>query len=100
MTWTLVLVLAAGAFGCKVLGLVVLGDRPLPTRLERCLVLIPAALLSALIVSGTFADGTHLQVDARAAGVAVAVFAAWRKANLAVVIIAAAAVTALLRLVA
>jgi branched-subunit amino acid transport protein len=97
MSWTLVLVLAAGAYGFKALGLVVLGDRPLPSRLERCLALIPAALLAALIVSGTFADGKSLAIDPRAAGVAVAVIAAWRRANLIVVIVLAAAVTAAVR---
>lgn len=97
MTWTLILVLAAGAYGFKALGLVVLGERPLPTRLERCLALIPAALLAALIVSGTFADGKDLVLDPRAAGVAAAVIAAWRKANLIVVILLAAAVTATVR---
>lgn len=97
MSWTLVLVLAAGAYGFKALGLVVLGDRPLPVRLERCLALIPAALIAALIVSNTFADGKDLTIDPRAAGVAAAVIAAWRKANLVVVIVLAATVTALVR---
>jgi len=36
-----------------VVGLVVIGGRPLPPRLQACLSLIPAALLSALIVSNT-----------------------------------------------
>ena len=99
MTWFLVLALAVGAYTFKVLGVVVLGDRALPPRLERCLVLIPAALLAALVVSGTFADGRALQLDARLAGVAVAVIAAWRRMNLAVVIVAAATTTALVRAV-
>ena len=99
MTWTLVILLAIGAYSFKVLGLVVLGGRPLPARLDRCLALIPAALIGALVVSGTFASGQDLVLDARAAGVAVAVIAAWRKANLAVVIVLAAATTALVRAV-
>src|SRR5690606_22380434 len=99
MTWTLVLVLAAGAYGFKALGLVVLGDRPLPARLERCLALIPAALSAALVVGNTFADGQDLTIDPRAAGVGVAVIAAWRRANLVVVIVLAAVVTALVRAV-
>lgn len=97
MSWALVLLLAAGAYGFKALGLVVLGDRPLPARLERCLALIPAALIAALIVSNTFADGKSLTIDPRAAGVAAAVVAAWRRANLIVVIVLAAAVTAVVR---
>jgi branched-subunit amino acid transport protein len=97
MTWTLVLLLAAGAYVFKVLGLVVIGDRRLPAVLERCLALIPAALIAALVVKDTFSVGQHLQLDARAAGVGAAVVAAWRKAPLIGVIVIGAAVTAAVR---
>jgi len=97
MTWTLIILLALGAYGFKVLGLVVIGDRKLPPVLDRCLALIPVALLPALIVSGTFSVGHHLQIDARAAGVGAAVIAAWRKAPLVLVILIGVAVTALVR---
>ena len=100
MSWTLVFVLAAGAFGFKVLGLVVIGDRTLPPVLDRCLALIPAALIAALVVKDTFSIGQHLQLDARAAGVGAAVVAAWRRAPLIVVIVIGAAVTAGVRAVA
>ena len=66
MTWTLVLLLAAAAYSFKVVGLIVIGRRQLPAPLERCLALIPAALIAALIVNGTFADGQDLVIDARA----------------------------------
>ena len=97
MSWSLVLLLAAGAYGFKVLGLVIVGDRQLPPVLDRCLALIPAALVSALVVKDTFSVGQHLQVDARAAGVAAAAIAAWRKAPLIAVIVIAAVVTAAVR---
>jgi branched-subunit amino acid transport protein len=97
MTWTLVLVLAAGAYFFKVLGLVVIGDRTLPPVLDRCLGLIPAALIAALVVKDTFSVGQHLQIDARAAGVGAAFIAAWRKASLILVIVIGAAVTAAVR---
>ncbi len=100
MTWSLVLLLAAGAYGFKVLGLVIVGDRRLPPVLDRCLGLIPAALVSALVVKDTFSIGQHLQVDARAAGVAAAAIAAWRKAPLIAVIVVAAVVTAAVRALA
>jgi branched-subunit amino acid transport protein len=100
VTWTLVLVLAAGAYACKVLGLVVLGGRPMPAVVERCLVLIPAALLPALVVQDTFGLGRSLVLDERAVGVGVAAVAAWRRAPLIVVIVLGAGVTALLRRVA
>jgi branched-subunit amino acid transport protein len=97
VSWALLLALAAGAYGFKVLGLVVLGGRTLPARLQRCLALLPAALLSALILVQTFAVGHHLVIDDRAAGVGAAAVAAWLRAPFAVVIVIGAAVTALLR---
>jgi len=97
MTWTLVLVLGIGAYACKVTGLVIIGGRRLPTVIERCLALVPAALLTALIVKDTFSTGQDLGLDARAAGVGVAAIAAWRRAPLVVVIAVGAVVTAVLR---
>ena len=97
MTWALVLLLAAAAYSFKVIGLIVSGRRQLPRRLERCLALIPAALIAALIVNDTFADGKDLVLDARAAGVATAAVAAWRRAPLIVVIVLGAVVTAAVR---
>ena len=99
MTWTFVFALAATAYGFRVLGLVLVGDRQLPPILDRCLALIPAALIAAIVVKDTFSVGQQLQLDARAAGVAAAAIAAWRKAPLIAVIIIGAAVTAALRAV-
>jgi branched-subunit amino acid transport protein len=100
VSWTFVIVLAATAYAFKVLGLVVIGDRKLPPLLDRCLALIPAALIAALVVKDTFSVGQHLQIDARAAGVGAAVVAAWRKAPLIAVILIGASVTAAVRAVA
>ena len=97
MTWTFVFALAATAYGFKVLGLVLVGDRQLPPILDRCLALIPAALISAIVVKDTLSIGQHLQLDARVAGVAAAAVAAWRKAPLIAIIVIGAAVTAALR---
>jgi branched-subunit amino acid transport protein len=100
VTWTLVLALAAGAYAFKVAGLVIIGSRRLPPALERCLALVPAALISALVVMNTFSTGNELVLDARAAGVTAAAIAAWRRAPLIVVIVLGAVVTALVRQVA
>ena len=97
MTWTLVLVLAAAAYSFKVLGLIIIGRRALPSALERCLALIPAALIAALVVNDTFAAGKDLVLDARAAGVTAAALAVWRRASLIVVVVIGAAVTAVVR---
>lgn len=111
MSWTSILVLAAGAYLFKALGLVVFG--PLmargsdsedeinnPSPLLRVGQLLPPALLSALVVSQTVADGTELTIDARLAGVAAGAVAVWRKAPFWLVLIIAAAVTAGIRLAA
>jgi branched-subunit amino acid transport protein len=97
VTWALVLLLAAGAYACKATGLVVIGSRRLPPVVERCLALVPAALISALIVKDTFSTGTELVLDARAVGVGVAAIAAWRRAPIIVVITLGAVVTAVVR---
>ena len=97
MTWTLVVVLFAGAYAFKVTGLVILGGRTLPAVIDRCLALIPAAVVTALVVKDTFSSGQELVLDARAAGIAVATIAAWRRAPLIVVIVLGAAVTAAVR---
>jgi len=55
-------------------------------------------LLFAVALANTFYEGAHFAGIARVAGVAVAVLLAWRKVPLIGVILAAAAVTALLRL--
>ena len=97
MTWTLVILLTLGAYAFKVTGLVFLGGRSLPPMFERCLALIPAAVVTALVMKDTFTNGQELVLDARALGIAVAGVAAWRKAPLIVVIVLGAAVTALVR---
>lgn len=97
MSWLLVLLLAAGAYACKVSGLVLIGSRRLPAVVTRCLALVPAALVSALVVKDTFSNGTELVVDARAAGVGAAAVAAWLRAPLIVVIVVGAVVTMIVR---
>ena len=97
MTWTLIILLTIGAYAFKVTGLVILGGRTLPPIFERCLALIPAAVVTALVMKDTFTQGQELVLDARALGIAFAVIAAWRKAPLIVVIVLGAAVTALVR---
>lgn len=99
MSWTLIIGLGIGCYLFKVLGLVVIGVRSLPPVVERCVALIPAALLSALIVKDVFSVGHDLVLDARAAGAAVAVVATWRRAPIPVVIVLASAATAIVRAV-
>ena len=97
MSWVAIGLLAAGAYGFKVLGLVILGGRELPKTVARCVALLPAALLPALIAIQTLTTDDRWVVDARAAGVGAAIVVAWRRAPFPVVIIVGAVVTALVR---
>lgn len=96
MTWTAILVLAVGAYLAKAAGLL-LGPRLAIARIERWLVLLPAAVLSALVVVQTFDGGRALVIDARAGGVAVGAVAALRRVPFAGVVVIAALTAALIR---
>jgi branched-subunit amino acid transport protein len=98
--WTAILI---GSFGCYALKLAGLSVPPRlleHARVRRIADLLPIALLAALIGTQTFATGRHLEIDARFAGLLVAVVLVWRRAPFLVVVFGAAAVAALLRLAA
>lgn len=98
MTWTAVIVLAAVSLGLKAIGPVLLGGRDLPPRLVTLLGLVPVPMLAALVLVGSVADGRHLHADARLPALAVAAVLVWRRAPFLLVICAAAATAALVRL--
>jgi dihydrodipicolinate synthase/N-acetylneuraminate lyase len=60
--------------------------------------LLASALLAALVVVETFGNGHSLTLDARVLGAAFAAVAVWRRAPMIVVVLGAAAVTAVTRL--
>lgn len=95
-----ILVLGAATYVLKAAGPVVLGgDRRLPAWLERVATLLPAALLAALVATSTFTSGTSWTVDARAVGLVAAALALLARAPFVVVVLVAAAATALWRAV-
>lgn len=98
MTWAAVFLLAGGVWGQRLLGMFV-GGRVVSRRpaLARLAVLIPAAVVMAVIVQLTVGSGRSLVLDARAVGVAVAAVLVWRRAPFVAVVVAAAAATALVR---
>ncbi len=96
MSWTAILVLAAGAYLFKVSGLL-LGNRVQSPVLRGSISLIPPALFCALIALQTFERDTELVIDARLAGVVVALIATWRKVPFVGVIVLGMAATALVR---
>jgi branched-subunit amino acid transport protein len=97
--WIAIAALTVISFAIKATGPVALGGRELPRALERLIVLLPAALLSALVVVQTFASGRELVLDARAAGLAAAAVAVALRASVLVVLLTAALTTAALRAV-
>jgi branched-subunit amino acid transport protein len=89
--------LAAGTYVLKAAGPLVLGGRALPPVVERAAALLPTALLAALVVVSTAADGRALTADARLVGVGAAAVALWRRAPFVVVVVVAVAATAAAR---
>ena len=98
MTWAAILATAAGCYLLKLAGLWLperVLDHPVMARVSD---LLPVALLAALAAVQTAATGDTLVLDARVAGVAAAAVALFLRAPFLVVVGAAAATTALLRL--
>jgi hypothetical protein len=91
-------VLALATAALKLAGPLALGGRPLPSRALMVVELLASALLAALVVVETFGQGRSLTLDARALGVAFAAVALWRRAPMTVVVLGAAVVTALARM--
>jgi hypothetical protein len=87
--WVLVVVVGVCTTVLKGLGPLAIGGRALPRPLLGVVDLLAPTLLAALIVTQAFADGRRLVLDARAAGLAVAV--ALRAPVLVVVALAAGA---------
>ena len=97
--WTAVLLAGVGCYVLKLAGLS-LPERVLahPT-VERVADLIPVALLSALVAVQVFSTGPELVLDARALGLAFAVVALLLRMPFLVVVVGAAVVAAVARLV-
>jgi branched chain amino acid efflux pump len=91
--------LAAGTYAIRATGIVLRDKIVLPNWLQSLLPVAATTLLAALIATAVFTDAGHLSLGvARPAGVLVGVVLAWKRAPFAVVVIAAAATAALLRL--
>lgn len=97
-TWTF-LGLGLVSYAFKAAGPLLFGGRRMPPALERLAALIPGPLLAALVMTSAFVTAGRFQVDARIAGLVAASIALWRGANFVVVVLVAAAATALVRLV-
>jgi branched-subunit amino acid transport protein len=96
--WIVVGVVGAATVIIKAAGPLFLGGRPLPPRVQAVVRLLAPAVLAALVATGLLAIEQDLVLDARLAGLAVAVVALVLRAPLLLVVVAAAAATALVRL--
>ena len=94
------LLLGLGTYALKAAGPILIGGRPLPTWMSRLADLAPAALLGALVATSTFITGDDYALDARAVGLLTAVVALRLKAPFVVMVVLAAAATALTRTLA
>jgi hypothetical protein len=99
VSWAALLLLAAGSYGLKAIGPVVIGRRPLPAGAIGVLELLSIPVLAGLVAVQTLNGGGELVIDARVPAMAVAGVLVWRRAPFLVVVFAAAATAALLRLV-
>lgn len=96
--WTAIIVSAVGAYLLKLAGLSIPGSVLEHPLVHRVADLVPVALLAALVAVQVFSTGSELTVDARAAGLAVALLALLARAPFILVVLAAAITAALLRL--
>ena len=92
--WVVVIVTGVATLALKAAGPLLLGGKPLPTRVTSLVSLLAPALLAALVAIGTFAQGQHLVIDARVLGVGAAAVAIRLRAPVLLVVVLAAAVTA------
>ncbi|MEZ5247438.1 MAG: AzlD domain-containing protein [Acidimicrobiales bacterium] len=105
MSWSAIVLLVIGSFGCKWFGVAVLGriggaDAMVGGRFgwfPAMTALIPPALFAALVAVQTLEFEGALQIDARSAGVAAGAIAVWRRAPFLLVVVVAMAVTAAIR---
>jgi branched-subunit amino acid transport protein len=96
--WISVAAVGAGTIALKAAGPVLLAGRELPERVMGVVSLLAPALLAALVVTQAVGGDRKLVFDARLVGLAAAVVALRARAPFLLVVIVAAAATALTRL--
>lgn len=98
MLVVVILTLALGTYVLRLAGVLLRDRLDLPPWSAWLLPLMATTLLTALAATTALTEGGSLAGAARPAGVLVGVVLAWRRAPFIVVVLAAAGVTALLRL--
>lgn len=93
-----IVALGVGTYAMRLGGVLLRGRLELSERVARLLPMAAGALLAALAGTAALMAGTEFAGVARPVGVLVGGILAWRKAPFVVVVLAAAATAALLRL--
>jgi branched-subunit amino acid transport protein len=95
--WVVVLIVGAATMAIKAIGPVFLGGQPLPERVQGVVGLLAPALLAALVITSVLASGRALVLDERLIGIGAAVIALLFRAPILMVVVIAAAATAVAR---
>jgi hypothetical protein len=98
MSWWAVAALCVAAYGLKGAGVALAGRAGRTEDLALELVVVP--VLAALIIVQTIGGDRAIVLDARLPALLVAAFLVWRRAPILVIVLAAGATTALVRLAA
>ncbi|WFF06378.1 AzlD domain-containing protein [Micromonospora sp. WMMD1076] len=98
MLIAVILALAAGTYGFRVAGVLLRDRLDLPEWSRHLLPVGAATLLAALAATAALTEAGGFVGCARPAGVLVGLLLAWRRAPFVLVVVAAAATTAVLRL--
>jgi branched-subunit amino acid transport protein len=93
-----ILVLAIGTFSLRLAGPLMRSRFELPERAQQVIAAAAVVLLAALVATAALTDGSGPAGIARPAGVLVGGVLAWRRAPFVLVVVAAAATAAGLRL--
>ncbi|MFE1881755.1 MULTISPECIES: AzlD domain-containing protein [Streptomyces] len=97
-TVAMILALAVGTYAFRLVGPLLHGRVTVPARVQELASAGAIVLLVALLATGALTEGGGFAGWARPAGVLVGGVLAWRRAPFAVVVLGAAATTAVLRL--
>jgi branched-subunit amino acid transport protein len=95
VAWSVLLGTSALCYAIKLVGYFIPARWLAHPRLQRINSLVPVVLLSALVISQSFAVKTHIVIDHRMAGVGAAMVALLAKAPFPVVVLSAALTSAL-----
>ena len=99
LTWGVVAVLAVGVYGQRALGMALIDPNRISVRSRQVLAMVPLSILCAVTALQTLSSQGALVLDARVAGIVAAAALSWKRAPMFLVVVAAAAITAAVRLI-